>query len=177
MEGAPSARGKISDRSIPVEWVRGDNVSLPRLPLHEEADPELEEVMSWEQYVENLNGWEYELMKNTTQTSDSSELIDILKDEQATLWIVSNGGAQPPELKYRAFGWVIHEEGGETLWENNGMAWGYLCTSFRAESFGRLSAMCFLWHYVTFFEMLEEVECNCQYWTDCKLLLSSLKTF
>ena len=65
------------------------------------------------------------------------------------LFIAHNGGASDRG----SFGWCIATPTA-ILWEGIGSTQGRKPGSFRAESYGMLAALCFLLHYITFWNVV-----------------------
>ena len=80
-------------------------------------------------------------------TEDIFTTVQGLNKDGATLCATSNGSA--PAFT-GSFGWAMRTTKGKNIATNNGAAPGFRTTSFRAEAYGLLSLVLFLYHAFQF---------------------------
>jgi hypothetical protein len=100
----------------------------------------------------------------------TTSLYETIKNRRP-LFLVHDGGAAPP---LGSFGWVL-ANADEILWTGLGTARGNPMQSFRAEGYGRLSGVCFLGHFMKFFEIPNDQCGELHFHTDSKSLLDRYK--
>jgi hypothetical protein len=101
------------------------------------------------QYLHQLNPWESTLFPYVQSYSDVLALKRHLKDPSGSyLCLAHNGGAADRGL----FAWCIATTT-TILWEGSGHAEGHTPGSFRAESYGMLAPLRFLFHYLFYFNV------------------------
>ena len=101
--------------------------------------------------IETLPKWEYHLLRNVEMTADIFTTVQVFNNDGATLCATSDGSA--PEF-IGSFGWAMRTtKGTNNIATNNGAAPGYRTTSFRAEAYGLLSLVLFLYHAFKFTEI------------------------
>mgnify|MGYP000208384865 CR=1 FL=1 len=102
---------------------------------------------TFEHYIQQLPEWEKQLFAHLNyQVQDDMHLSELLASiEPVTM--VTDGGEKSD---HGYFGWAIGTDT-HVICKNMGIAYGWPTSSYRSEAYGRLSLLCFLYHYVTFF--------------------------
>ncbi len=94
--------------------------------------------------------WQSSLLQHLNPLQPVARLQQLLESgDQLQLYLVSDGGAKDD---LGSFGWEL-AIGRHILWTCMGPTFGLEPGSFRAESYGMLSAMLFLDHYLRFFQV------------------------
>ena len=115
---------------------------------------------TWEQYIDDLPEWERTLLDSSAGANSVRTLHTELNDENGQLTIMSDGGQKGD---HGTFGWAIGNAR-ETLWTGNGIARGQPMTVHQAEAYGKLAWICFLKHYIIFFDI--QVRCEVSSYCD-----------
>ena len=106
-------------------------------------------IATFQDYVLTLPTWEQSLLINVKEDIGTTPLYDLLIQDQVSLLAASDCGHFDP---YGSFGWVLGTST-EVLWTCNGIARGHPMSSYRAEGYGRMSFLSFLFHYTHFLEL------------------------
>ena len=140
------------DTFIPVDTrIKSDGtyIMLPPSDQLYKTEHRVREAQTWEEYITTLPEWERTLLAENWETASYKGLCAELMDAQGTIIIVSDGGQKGDR---GTFGWVIGTKH-EILWEGRGAACGQPMTPHRAEAYGKLSWICFLKHFIEFFNI------------------------
>ncbi|KAI2503536.1 hypothetical protein MHU86_10918 [Fragilaria crotonensis] len=114
------------------EWTVVER-SVVRVPHH------LVHAATFEQYVEDLEPWEYDLLSRTNLPTDPFSVGLALSQgvrgvSDGSVWLKQMG----------AFGWTLSTDLGERSAEGMGPAPGANPNSYRSEAYGMLAMLCFL---------------------------------
>lgn len=127
---------------------------------------------TFQQFVETLPEWEWQLLRHVYLQVDPFTLTDIWKDDhqaQHSILIASDGSA--PDFT-GSFGWTCKSAGGNSLALNYGPAPGFRTSSYRAEAHGILSAVCFLFRIT---EFTGNIPLRCRLYCDAKSCLEMVE--
>jgi hypothetical protein len=126
--------------------------------LPHQDDPTAARMLRYEQipnsfteYLRNREPWESNLFTKCKRVDgNETDLKNLMESgQEIELLEVSDGGAAAGRA---SFAWVIKYQE-RTLWQCKGVAYGTAPSSFRAESYGMLSASGFIHHYEKYFEV------------------------
>ena len=98
-------------------------------------------------YISLLPEWESHLLRNVEISSDIFSIADLINQVHSVLAVTSDGSA--PNF-VGSFGWAAMITTKETIGKNKGAAPGYRATSFRAEAYGVLAVLLFIYHVYKF---------------------------
>ena len=99
-------------------------------------------------YIATLEEWKLPLLEHLECVSCVNRLHDLLSSGQSIKFTLASDGGARDDLG--SFGWII-AIGHEVLWKCKGPTFGLRPGSFRAESYGLLSALLFLQAYLDYF--------------------------
>jgi hypothetical protein len=144
---------------------RPANVIDPLEPTHNN-DPS-----TFEERLAQLAEWQHPLLEHLECNSErSSRLHQILTSTEAPILLASDGGARSD---LGSFGWQI-AVGREVLWRCKGPTYGLTPGSFRAESYGFLSAVLFLYIYFLHYPIQNELQIHLDLYCDNQALLQRI---
>ncbi len=122
----------------------------PMTTLDPKAPPAAIPATDFFDMLQALPFWQSSLLAHLECINNANRLHQFLESgEQLQLYLVSDGGAKGD---LGSFGWEL-SIGKTILWTCMGPTFGVEPGSFRAESYGMLSAMLFLDHYLRFFHV------------------------
>jgi hypothetical protein len=108
------------------------------------AIPPQNPLTDWDEYILSLDPWEHDLI---VDSQSELTLFTAMQDLNAILLIVSDGSQK---FTYGSFGWLIGTQT-QILASCSGAARGCPMTSYRAEGYGKLSWICYLFQISTFY--------------------------
>jgi hypothetical protein len=150
-----------------------DTSKLPRpsIIFDETANNNTDQHTTFRDKLEHLDHWQIPLLEHLECDSYESRFSDLLQtDTPITLILASDGGARDD---LGSFGWAI-SIGQEILWKCKGPTFGLRPGSFRAESYGILSACLFLQLYFDYFQPTIEPAINLEFYCDSSSLLKRI---
>ena len=142
----------MSTTAVPMGAIPVDlDFSTAEITLLEYQFPAWEEAQqtpaSFSDYIETLDEWERELLQEVEINDDVyvlvSAIISHASNSDGEILATSDGSA--PNF-VGTFGWSLSLSNGKRLAKNKGPAPGHRTTSFRAEAYGLLSLLRFLFH-------------------------------
>ncbi|KAI2502879.1 hypothetical protein MHU86_11548 [Fragilaria crotonensis] len=103
------------------------------------APPRMVQIATFEQYIADLDSWEYDLLSRTTLSTDPFSIglalsYGVRGVSDGSVWLKQMG----------AFGWTLSTDMGERTAEGMGPAPGATPNSYRSEAYGMLAMLCFL---------------------------------
>jgi hypothetical protein len=106
-----------------------------------------EKLTTFDEYVDQLDDWERNLLRTTGKVRDTSEITSRIISSDKT-YMVSDGGMIN---RYGSYGWIIAND--NEIAKGRGKAEGaqYLMQSFRAKGHEMLAALRYILHAFTFF--------------------------
>ena len=102
---------------------------------------------TWEQYINNLEEWDKVLVQENIDI-DQNKLIQAMREKKEIL-ICSDGGAKE---NIGSYGVTIANDN-TVLIAIMGRAYGYRPRSFRAEAYGMLAALRYIYHCCVYFKI------------------------
>ena len=133
LDSLPHTASPVTVSQIQDRW-QHDQAILPIL-----QQPPLQQPESFDEYLSSLAHWEKELFRSYHTDASSDEVISYLTDPSLS---ASDGSVWKPFIG--AFGWILRLPSGKKV-SCAGPAFGYRITSYRAEAYGILSYLRFLY--------------------------------
>jgi hypothetical protein len=133
----------VSQVPITALPVSQNEYRVTKQPVKSYQDaPAITEPDSFNKYIDSLQDWERNLLRKTGNTRNVEDMVQSIIQSDTT-YMVSNGGLVNG---YGSFGWIIANK--TELIKGRGEAEGFqeLMQSFRAEGYGMLAALRYLWH-------------------------------
>ena len=132
----------------PVDETRDRAFSKPQ-HLFTSKKKEIEKAKTWEEYVELLPEWERDLLQK--RTPPTSNLV-VAMSKIDTIKLVSNGEIA---LGHGSYGWIIATKSEDQFVNSNGRARGRPMQQLRAECYGALALLAYLYHATEYFGISE----------------------
>jgi hypothetical protein len=121
---------------------------MPFEAVHDTARTPICETSA--EYVATLPACGGEPLAHATETyCPDSSFYELLQQKNTNILLASDGGHKDV---YGSFGWVVGTKD-EVIWDHEGVARGYPIQSYRAKSYGRMSLVLFLPHYIRFYNI------------------------
>ena len=156
-------------KSIPVDKLSEDTFSDHATYLA--YTPERPTSSTWQEYVDTLDDWEYDLVKQVEFRS-LAEVAETLRHESTNISLASDGGAT---MGHGSFGWLICHSPDHVIARCKGMVRGYPINSRRAEAYGGLSLARFLYHLLQFFDITFDI--NMRWYCDSRDLIKRIQDY
>jgi hypothetical protein len=137
------------------------------LPIKSKSPPRPPE--SFDEYLESLAYWEKELFRSFHSEAFPEDIIAYLSDPSIS---ASDGSVWKPFIG--AFGWILRLPSGKSV-TCSGPAFGHRITSYRAEAYGILSYLRFLYRFQQYWQV--PVFPACTILCDNQALVNRLTTF
>ena len=138
---------------VPVDIIATDSNHRPTkvsppAQLQNDPQPKPQPSGNLREYIQSLPPWERQLLQNIECLEMGNEtLLEAIRQGKTIL--VGHNGAH--ENEKGTYGWVI-KAFDRTLWKGRGVAPGQPMSSFRAESYGHLAVLNFIYRTWTFYE-------------------------
>jgi hypothetical protein len=124
------------------------------------------------EYIDTLDTWKRPLLEHLECISDKQRLHEILSSgDSIKFTLASDGGARH---NLGSFGWELAIDR-EILWQCKGPAFGLRPGSFRAESYGFISALLFLQAYIQHFNTTIDPTVPHDFFCDSESLLKRIQ--
>ena len=162
---------ELSRRATPVDPLSANQMGKPSNWIRCKSDPVVPKT--FEEYIEMLPDWERELIQLTSFNDSSSASLMELIESGEKVYAASDGGVSLPHGYY---GWAIGTED-ETICYGSGPVYGWPLSSARAEGYGRLSLLRFLYHYQKFYGHRVHPEFKMQMACDNRSIVNQEKEF
>jgi hypothetical protein len=149
-----------------------DSSKLPRpAATADDAVPPTPNIDTFSDYLDTLEAWKLPLLEHLECISDDDRrLHELLSSGNLKFTLASDGGARDD---LGSFGWEI-AIADEILWQCKGPTFGARPGSFRAESYGFLSALLFLQAYSHYFDTAIDPNLTHDFYCDSESLLKRI---
>jgi hypothetical protein len=151
----------VNESKQRINWSQRCNVKTRNDSIYKESD--------WEIYKKSIPIWEKHVLQNIEFMDDEEKILEILSNEECTIYCVSDGGV---EGSLGSYGWVI-SNGDCILVSGKGSTPGHPMSSQRAESCGKLSWLTWIVHFSEFHKT--QIKCTIQSYCDNSSVVSKSK--
>jgi hypothetical protein len=123
--------------------------------------------------IQRLESWQAPLLQHITNQQPEPRMHQAISNNSATIIELASDGGARDDLG--SFGWNIAIEQ-TTIWKNKGPTFGLLPGSFRAESYGMLSAFLFLQTYFQHYNTNVSDQTILKFYCDSESLIKRIES-
>jgi hypothetical protein len=147
-------------------------VTQPAATIDDTAKSNTTNPATFYQRIQQLDSWQTPLLRHLTHYQPEQRLHEeITNTRDVSIELASDGGARDD---LGSFGWTIAYNK-TTLWKCKGPTFGLSPGSFRAESYGMISALLFLRTYLIHYETQHDHNKDMRFYCDGSYLLKRIE--